>query len=1270
MIALISFIVLFVVLYQFVTQPRVNEATVFKISGALEALNFWSGQRAYPSQTIPDIGHYAAFEKSRKAVRLNKTTNVESWYTIGPHNLGGRTLALAFNPLNPNTIYAGSASGGLWRSYSGGRGANAWEYVSTGFPVLAVSSIAFASDDSNTIYIGTGEVYNYQAAGTGEAFRNTRGSYGLGVLKTTDGGLTWTRSLDWAFNQQRGVWAVKINPLNPNTIWAGTTEGTFKSTDAGATWTQVHDVIMVMDLVINPVDTNIVFTACGNFSSVGHGIYRTMDGGAAWTKLTQGLPPTFAGKAMLDIYEPSPSVVYASIGNGFFVGGPNNASWLCQSVDNGETWVIVSTRDYSKWQGWFAHDVAVNPKDLNEVIAVGIEIYKSTTGGSNLIRKSTGGWFSRRVPPEGPEGPPTYSHVDHHDVVYHPTIPNIIYFANDGGVFRTTDGGETFESCNGGYQTSQFYGGFSSSVDDSLLSMGGFQDNSTAIYDGQLAWIVRLIGGDGAWTAIDPTNDNIIYGSWQFLNLRKSTNRGQSFFGISVPNFGGGTTSFIAPFVIGMDSPDVIYAGRDIVYKSITGGQGVNAWSATNNGAALDGNPVLAMAISHQNSDVVYAATAPFVNPPGVFRTLNGGITWDDITTTLPDRFPGDMAVDPTDEAIVYIVFSGFGTSHAFKSIDFGSTWQDIGQSLPDVPTSAVVVDPKVPNHIYVGNDIGVYVSTDGGETWQEFSEGFPEAVLVMDLSISRVNRKLRVATHGNGAFERTLLEGQLLPGRRIRIEPQSLNFGTLEVGQSSDSFTITVSNIGQDSLTVSSITNNSPSFTVSGVPSVPLKLSSFADISFSVAFTPISPGALIDTISIQSDDTTNALAMVALSGHALGTATFSGTVTDSLTNAPINTTLEFLRQGATEPRAIASTNPDGSYSVVILEGTYDITVVPEIPYPEARRQNVEHTLAGTVADFMLRPAPIVFVEDDSAGMAGQIYRGILEELGHKFSIWNTIKQGATVPADRLRLLVEPKILLWVTGETTTDVLTLADREAIIEHLTNGNALILTGDNIAETSPLNDSLVAGYLGVEFNSNFSQVIILGFPGDPIGDGLTTGAPGASKDQFQLRISPKSHVNKVFHYGTTPADTVRIAAIRAQDSVVGWKAAYFGFRLEAVTQLNRKTVIERTINWLSESPPVSVEDSEIETLPLAFSLKQNYPNPFNPSTTIFYELPKATFVTLKVYNLLGQEVATLLNEEKTAGSYKVQFDASNLAGGIYLYRLQAGEFFATRKLTLLK
>ncbi len=739
-----------------------NDKTPARRSGAYEALQWQTLKRAYPNADIPNAASYAAFEQARQMLQastLRKNSASTPWQTLGPHNRGGRTLAIAFNPQNSNTIYAGSASGGLWRSFTAGRGALAWQRVPTGFPVLAVSSIAFAPNDSNTIYIGTGEVYNAQDARPGQVSRATRGTYGIGILKSRDAGRTWEKSLDWSYDQQKGVWAVKVHPLQPNVIWAATTDGTYRSDDAGQTWRRVHSVIMAMDLVVHPVDPNLALVGCGNFSSAGYGLYRTTNGGLNWTKILTGVPTTYAGKTMLAIHPENPNVVMASFGNGF-EPGVNNRSWLSRSEDAGATWSIVSTQDQSQWQGWFAHDVAINPSNDSEIFAVGINVWKSTLGGGSLTQRSGGQSFRGIVQPGAAEGTAQYVHVDVHEVVYHPTHHNIVYFGCDGGVFRTLDGGATFEACNGGYQSTQFYNGFTSSQRDSNLALGGLQDNNTVLYKGTVAWSVGHIGGDGGWTGIDATNDNILYGSGQVLTISKSLNGGNNWTPIRPPDTNR-PTIFEAPFVVGVDNPNVLYAGRDIVYKSTSAGQ---SWFATNGGAPIDngapfGNPVVAMAVSPRNSNLVYAATAPLVAlRPGVFRTSDGGNSWSDLTSNLPDRFPSDLAIDPNNDQKVYLTFSGFGSSHVFKSSNGGATWEDIGGALPDIPTEAVTVDPMFPEHIYVGTDIGVFASTDGGRTWQDFNEGFVDAVLVFDLSISSSNRKLRAATHGSGVFERPLL--------------------------------------------------------------------------------------------------------------------------------------------------------------------------------------------------------------------------------------------------------------------------------------------------------------------------------------------------------------------------------------------------------------------------------------------------------------------------------------------------------------------------------
>lgn len=721
-----------------------------KTSGAMESMDIWAMQRAYPDKTIPDAKYYTAYEYAKNTFTNERDNAGSEWRAIGPLNIGGRTLAVTFNPLNGNTVYAGSASGGLWRSYSGGTGAAAWSHIQTGFPVLSVGAIAIPPADSNTIYIGTGEVYAYQNSNGGLIDRVTRGSYGIGILKSTNGGLSWSKSLDWAYNQKRGIQAIKINPKNPNVVWAGTTEGTYVSYNAGSSWNLVNSTIMVTDIAINPNDTGTVFIACGNLNSAGNGIYRTVNSGANWTKLTNGLPASYGGKALLSMYRTAPNVVFASIGFGFQNASPTQ---LCKTTDNGDTWVIVSDANYATYQGWFSHFVGVNPVDSSQVYAGGVDILKSTTGGTNLVEASL--WnigFMGRTPVGGPEGPPQYSHADHHSITFHPANPNIVYFGNDGGIFRTTDGGATFEACNGSYQTTQFYQGFSSSRTDSVFALGGLQDNNTAIYDGQEAWI-RVIGGDGCWTGLNMRNNDTLYGSYQGLNMLASIDRGASFFPTSPP--GGFFTAFVAPFVLGNVNPQVLYAGRTVVYKSTDAG---TTWAITNSGQPLNGgNPLLTIALSKTNDDVIYCATGPRLSRANVYKSTNGGSTWSNITGSLPDRYLMDIAVDPFNDNIVYITASGYGSGHVFKSTDGGANWIDITNGLPDVPTTAIITDPFVTSHVYVGNDLGVFLSTNGGTDWNAFNTGISDAAMVIDLSITDLSGNIRAVTHGRGVYERDL---------------------------------------------------------------------------------------------------------------------------------------------------------------------------------------------------------------------------------------------------------------------------------------------------------------------------------------------------------------------------------------------------------------------------------------------------------------------------------------------------------------------------------
>lgn len=731
-------------------------------SGAYEALVFWQQQRAYPRAELPAEGLYRAHERERLFQKqpAGADAAVAPWRALGPHNIAGRTLALALNPERPETIYAGSASGGLWRSFSGGLGPAAWHRVETGFPVLGVGAVALAPDDTATVYVGTGEVYNYGAEGRGIAARPTRGSYGLGILKTTDGGRTWTKSLDWSFDQRRGVQMIRLNPQRSRTVWAATTEGLLVSYDAGGSWQTALDVIMATDVAVNPADTSVVFAAFGNLGTAGHGIYRSRDGGSTWQRLGGGLPARYEGKALLALWEEDPDVVFASIGNGF-VG--DVGTWLARSEDGGDTWTVFEEVDYATYQGWFAHFVDPDPRDWRRLLAAGVFLWHSEDGGQTLTRND-GTSFAEQEPPLGQGTPSTYVHPDLHAVARHPANPDVVYFGTDGGVFRSDDGGRTMVPANAGYQTVQFYKGFANAFQDSALALGGLQDNGTILYRGTERW--RFVsGGDGNYAAFDPRTDARSYVTIQWLRLFRSDDGGATGTDVSPP--WRDATGFIAPFRLAPTNPDVIYAGRDVVFKSSTRG---DAWQMTNGGRPLDGNPVLTLAVSPASENVVFAATAPLAGRARLFRTTDGGASWQDVTGALPDRYLMDVAFDPSDPQTLYVAVSGYGTPHVFKSIDGGTTWAPAADGLPDLPASAVLVDPRYSEHVYAGNDLGVYLSTDGGETWARYGAGLPEALIAMDLTVVPASRRLRLATHGNGVYERALASDENPPARPERL--------------------------------------------------------------------------------------------------------------------------------------------------------------------------------------------------------------------------------------------------------------------------------------------------------------------------------------------------------------------------------------------------------------------------------------------------------------------------------------------------------------------
>lgn len=737
-----------------------------KTSGAGNSLDMWSFERAYPFENIPVSKFQEAFEQNKRNMALRSNLIPGEWESLGPKNIGGRTLCLAFHPTDEDIIYAGSASGGLWKTTTQGVGEDAWEYVPTGFPLLGVASIAIDKNDPDIMLLGTGEVYGAGLAEPGTVVRLTRGTYGIGILKTIDGGNTWSHVLDFNNNEIKGVQDIAINEQNSQEIYAATTDGVYKSTDGGDNWALIFSEQNCIDIEIDPTNGDIIYVSQGNFNNGLDpnlsGIFKSTNGGNSFTELLDpGLITAWSGSAKLEIDPSNSNIIYASIQVGWFNTGPTTPAGIFKSSNGGINWTRINNQNIALYQGWYSHDIAVNPLNPNEIINVGINAWKSTDTGANFIQKTANTWTMGEVLVTVPEGGNNYVHSDIHAVYYHP-INNKVFMASDGGVFVSDDGEVPYTTLNGGLKTTQFYADMSSSAQNPNFCIGGTQDNASYIYKGNPSWW-RVIGGDGMSASVHQSNDQIVFGSSQGLNILKSLNNGASFFNIGPNLLSGDYTAFSAPYKLAPSNQDIMYAAGTYLYKSTDVGAN---WAATGNQSVDGGNVIIKIEISPLNPDIVYVATAgdPFGtwgSNPKLFKSINGGQSFT-LLTGLPDRLCKDIEVDPNDDNVVYAVFSGFGSDHVYKSIDASSNWTAIDGILPDVPTNTIAIDPLNSDNLYVGNDLGVYFSENGGNSWEIFSDALPEATMIYDLNVSPSNRKLRIATHGHGIWQRDFVNDPL----------------------------------------------------------------------------------------------------------------------------------------------------------------------------------------------------------------------------------------------------------------------------------------------------------------------------------------------------------------------------------------------------------------------------------------------------------------------------------------------------------------------------
>jgi photosystem II stability/assembly factor-like uncharacterized protein len=1209
MIKKVSFIIALFVASFLLTLYRTsdNRRKELKEDHAMEMFDWWYSQRALPFDHIPAGAYQKAILDSKFKLKKERTvTSAASggnqWTSLGPNNIGGRILSLAIDPTNTNTIWAGSASGGLWKSTTGGQGSTGWTYVNTGFSTISIGTIAINPTNPNFIYLGTGELSFYQFGLVGTP--GARSSYGMGILRSTDRGTTWNQTdLTWTIPQVTGVQKIIINPINTNSLYAATTEGVYKSSDAGAHWLQSSTILMAMDIVLSPDDTSTIYASHGNLNStMNPGIYKTTNAGTTWTQLTNGLPSTNFGRTALAISPAAPSTIYAGISN----GDPNNGGLigLFKSSDRGTSWMLVTNANYVSSQGWYDNVVAVNPNTPDSIYCAGLDVYLSINGGSVLAPISDWSAYYMGTPsPGGSEGSTSYVHADQHAIVFDPVLRKTIYIGTDGGVFKSNDGGFTFFGVNGGLTTTQFYNGFASANDDSTIALGGLQDNGVIKYQGSSSWR-KVDAGDGGWNAIDPTNHNILYDEYVYLSLSKSTNGGASFFSID-NNLPGGpdNANFIAPFILSPSSPNILYAGTKNIYKSTDGG--IN-WVPTNNGANLNGTKISCIGVSSGSSDTVLTATGSSISSSPVFQvfaTTNGGQIWSNVTGTLPSRYPTDIVFDPTNSMTVYITYSGYGTPHLFRTTNLGRTWMDISSGV-DIPHQSVTVDPIDPGNIYVGTDLGVYHSSDYGASWEDFNTGMNPA-MVLDLSISAGNQAIRAATFGSGVYERKLVH---IP----QVAVVSPNGGEIFVGRQVVQLTWTEKYLNRVRIEYS-LDNGS---------------------SWNLIADSLSP--TLQSYPWTVPDTSTTMGLIRVSDPVSGMvsdvsdSTFS---IDLTSDVMIGWNLLSLHLSPSDHKK-SDLFPTSVSSAFIYQNGY---VVAESLF--------------TGAGFWLKyNQPFIF------SFAGD---SILAETVAVKVGWNIVgAPSRTTPVTAVTSLPDSIISSPFYGFRgayfTPD--SLEPKQGYWVKVKSDGQLILNSSLSTQLSQQKDILpsVASITITDADGKHQVLSLTDKPVDVNRYELPPIPPG---DAFDIRFASQRTIEEISQLDSIKKEfQIVLNGVRFPIKIHFNDRSLFKGTLSLkeesgntaqggdaqISQMTAKLILEY-IPAISPVPPVS------------FELGQNYPNPFNPSTTITYSLPVQGYVKLVVYSMLGQTVATLIDRSEDAGIHRVEWDAANFSSGIYLYKM---------------
>ena len=716
---------------------------------------------------------------------------------IGPTRQGGRYVDYAVVESDPRIFYAATATGGLWKTVNHG---TTFTSVFDNQPDFALGAVALAQSRPDTVYLGTGEA------------NNSRSTYdGNGVYKSTDGGKTWTKS---GLPDAGRIGRIVVHPKNPDIVFVAASgrlysqnpeRGVYRSTDGGKSWTKTldHQVdgreIGAIDIAMDPSNPNHLYAATYDkvrrpwtFGEGGPGsaLWKSTDGGSSWRQLTKGLPTGMIGRIGISIARSQPKTVYAVVENanardpkvspeerrkrlaeGF--GDGSIGDELYRSDDAGATWRKVSPleapgqaegegqsgqRGRGGWTGgnppyWYGQ-IRVDPNDPDHVYLLSVAVTHTTDGGKTWSRPFNFGG-------------------DHHAMWINPADSEHIIAGHDHGMGVTFDGGETWLAPDH-LPLAQFYA-IGYDMERPYNVYGGMQDNGSARGPSTMkngssipfeAWY-RVGGGDGMYNVVDPKDSRWLYNESQFGNIQRmdqSTGQSRSIRYSRPQGEESLRWNWMSPILLSPHNPEIVYHGANVLLRSSNRG---DTWTEISPDLTKNlperrdgsGNIQYATITTIDESPIIAGVIWVGTDDGNVQVTRDGGKTWTNSTDKIPGH-PGywvsRVIASHHDAATAYVTVTGYRRDDfkpfVWKTTDYGQTWTSIAANLPDEPINVIREDHRNPNLLFVGTDGGVHGSLDGGKSWHPMKNGITTQP-VHDMAIHPREQELIAGTHGRGIY-------------------------------------------------------------------------------------------------------------------------------------------------------------------------------------------------------------------------------------------------------------------------------------------------------------------------------------------------------------------------------------------------------------------------------------------------------------------------------------------------------------------------------------